>query len=104
MGTSEIAGWLALAIAVVTLVVGVRWRLVSGAAHRHADSARAARERNPEEALTREQRDRVRSLAFDAVGEAVLITTPDGRVSDCNSAAMTLFHRHRSDLEDAFVA
>jgi hypothetical protein len=33
----------------------------------------------------------------------VLITTPDGRVRDCNSAALALFRRHRSDLEDAFV-
>lgn len=51
----------------------------------------------------RGERDRVRSLAFDAVGEAVLITTPEGRVRDCNSAALSLFHRHRSELEDAYV-
>jgi PAS domain-containing protein len=103
MGTSEIAGWFALAMAVVVLVMAVRRRVADGVASRAADATRTAHERNSEESHTRQQRDRVRSLAFDAVGEAVLITTPDGRVSDCNSAAMTLFDRHRSDLEDAFV-
>ena len=103
MGTSEIAGWSALAIAAVLLVIAVRSRLTARAASRSADAVRAAGERNPDESTTRGERDRVRSLAFDAVGEAVLITTPERRVRDCNSAALALFQRHRSELEDAFV-
>jgi hypothetical protein len=103
MGTSEIAGWCALAIAAVLLVVVVRRRVVAGATSGDAKAARAARGGNADESGAREERDRVRSLAFDAVGEAVLITTPDGRVCDCNSAALALFRRHRSELEDAFV-
>jgi len=44
----------------------------------------------------------LRSYAIDALGEAVLIVDREGRVRDCNSAALTLFDRHRAAIEEQF--
>ncbi len=44
-----------------------------------------------------------RAFALDAVSEAVLIVQSDGRVRDCNSAALALFQRHRGSIQDVFV-
>lgn len=46
----------------------------------------------------------LRSVALDAVTEAVLITDLDGRVRDCNSAALALFDRHRTAIEEQFAS
>jgi len=45
-----------------------------------------------------------RSLALDAISEAVLIVREDGRVRDSNSAALTLFNRHRTSMEEVYVS
>ena len=45
-----------------------------------------------------------RGLALDAISEAVLIVQEDGRVRDCNSAALALFQRHRTSMHDVFVS
>ncbi|HWP03852.1 MAG TPA: PAS domain-containing protein [Gemmatimonadaceae bacterium] len=50
-----------------------------------------------------DERTRRRSLALDAVVEAVLIVDREGRVRDCNSHALSLFGRHRAALEGQFV-
>jgi PAS domain-containing protein len=44
-----------------------------------------------------------RAVAMDAISEAVLIVQSDGRVRDCNSAALALFQRHRASIQDAYV-
>lgn len=46
----------------------------------------------------------LRSFALDAISEAVLIVDPEGRVQDCNSAALSLLDRHRSSIEDQFAS
>ena len=43
--------------------------------------------------------DRLRAQALDASLEAILIVTPDGRVRDCNAAALPYFDRHRTEVE-----
>jgi hypothetical protein len=45
----------------------------------------------------------LRASALDSLAEAVLVTDGDGRVSDCNSSALTLFDRHRGEIEDQFA-
>jgi hypothetical protein len=48
-------------------------------------------------------RARLRAAALDALGEAVLITTPDGGVFDCNRSALGLFDREREAIEAQHV-
>ena len=45
-----------------------------------------------------------RALALDAISEAVLIVDEEGRVRDCNSAALALFQRHRASVQEVFVS
>ena len=39
--------------------------------------------------------ERVRSQALEAVSEHVLVVGGDGRILECNAAALTLLDRHR---------
>jgi PAS domain S-box-containing protein len=41
----------------------------------------------------------LRAASVDALAEAILLTDGEGRVLDCNSSALTLFNRHRGELE-----
>lgn len=50
-----------------------------------------------------DERTRLRSQALDALVEAVLIVDDQGRVTDCNAQALSLFSRHRAALEGQFV-
>lgn len=59
---------------------------------------------NPTGTAERSDHRQERSLALDAISEAVLIVREDGRVWDCNSSALTLFNRHRTSLEDVYVS
>ena len=45
----------------------------------------------------------LRAAALDSLAEAVLITDADTRVRDCNSAALTLFKRHRGEVEEHYA-
>lgn len=45
----------------------------------------------------------VRASALDSLAEAVLITDDNGRVRDCNASALTLFNRHRGEVEEQFA-
>lgn len=81
-----------LAVAIPTLVVGVAVGVLIG---RRGAGA-------PEPVLTEgepstkpEAGDRIRSQALEAAAEPVLLVGADGRVLDCNAAALTLFDRHR---------
>lgn len=50
------------------------------------------------------ERATLRAAALDSLAEAVLVTDDEGRVCDCNSSALTLFNRHRGELEDQNAA
>lgn len=50
-----------------------------------------------------DERATLRASALDSIAEAILITDGDGRVRDCNSTALTMFNRHRGELEDHFA-
>jgi hypothetical protein len=50
-----------------------------------------------------DERATLRASALDSIAEAILITDSDGRVRDCNSTALTMFNRHRGELEDQFA-
>ncbi|MFN8582089.1 MAG: PAS domain-containing protein [Gemmatimonadaceae bacterium] len=44
-----------------------------------------------------------RAFALDAISEAVRIVQSDGRVRDCNSAALAIFQRHRGSIHGVFA-
>lgn len=50
-----------------------------------------------------DERARLRATALDSLAEAVLVTDGEGRVRDCNSSALTLFDRHRGEVEDQYA-
>lgn len=60
----------------------------------------------PVPALTAQADERagLRAAALDSLPDAVLIAERDGRIRDCNSSALTLFGRHRGELEDQYGA
>ncbi|MEO7964741.1 MAG: PAS domain-containing protein, partial [Gemmatimonadaceae bacterium] len=43
--------------------------------------------------------ERLRAQALDASLEAIVVVTPEGRVRDCNAAALSFFNRHRPEIE-----
>lgn len=51
-----------------------------------------------------DERAAIRASALDSLAEAVLITDDESRVRDCNSSALTLFDRHRGEVEDQYAA
>ena len=91
--------WLA-ATAIFTavgVVIGLRFgqrKIVRAAAG--APSAAAPHARVDERAI-------LRASALDSLGEAVLVTDEDGRIRDCNSSALTMFDRHRGELEEQYA-
>jgi hypothetical protein len=50
-----------------------------------------------------DERATLRASALDSLAEAVLIADADGRIKDCNSSALTMFNRHRGEVEDQFA-
>ncbi len=71
---------------------------------RRANRAGASAAATPRRSgAARDEALRARSLALDAISEAVLIVHEDGRILDCNSAALTLFGRHRQNIEREFA-
>jgi hypothetical protein len=50
-----------------------------------------------------DERATLRASALDSLAEAVLITDDNGRVRDCNASALTLFNRHRGEVEEHFA-
>lgn len=51
-----------------------------------------------------DERATLRAAALDSLAEAVLVTDGESRVRDCNSSALTLFNRHRGEVEDQYGA
>ena len=82
-------GALALAAgAIVGLLVGAWWGRRGGAP---APSRTVAADAPPKP----DGGERVRSQALEAVSEPVLVVGSDGRILECNAAALTLLDRHR---------
>ena len=82
-------GALALAAgAIVGLLVGAWWGRRGGSP---APSRPAASDTAPKP----DGGERVRSQALEAVSEPVLVVGSDGRILECNAAALTLLDRHR---------
>src|SRR5687768_400634 len=50
-----------------------------------------------------DERATLRASALDSLAEAVLVTDGEGRIRDCNSSALTLFNRHRGEVEDQYA-
>jgi hypothetical protein len=53
--------------------------------------------------LAFDERTITRASALDSLADAVLITDATARIKDCNSSALTLFNRHRGEVEDQFA-
>jgi PAS domain S-box-containing protein len=87
--------WLLIAAA---LAVGVLlgWKLGARALKKPAAKPASA-------AAVPDERATLRASALDSLAEAVLITDDNGRIRDCNSSALTLFNRHRGEVEDQFA-
>ncbi|MBK7831751.1 MAG: hypothetical protein IPJ56_05225 [Gemmatimonadetes bacterium] len=81
-----------LAVAIPTLVVGVAVGVLIG---RRGAGAPEPVSTEGEPSTKLEAGDRIRSQALEAAAEPVLLVGADGRVLDCNAAALTLFDRHR---------
>lgn len=50
-----------------------------------------------------DERATLRASALDSLAEAVLIADENGRIRDCNASALTMFNRHRGEVEDQFA-
>jgi PAS domain S-box-containing protein len=88
--------WLLAAVIVVVAALRLGGRRARLTASRQNDDADAARAEKLREAHARLE---LRAASVDALAEAILLTDGDGRVLDCNSSALTLFNRHRGELE-----
>jgi len=55
-------------------------------------------------AAEKDERTAHRAVALDSVEEAVLVADCEGRIRDCNSSALTLFDRHRDEVEDQYTS
>jgi hypothetical protein len=91
--------WLALTAVLTAVGIGVGWKL----RERRAIAAAKPAPNNPGPSQV-DERATLRASALDSLAEAVLITDGDGRVRDCNSSALTLFNRHRGEVEDQYAA
>lgn len=91
---------LSLFILLLAVLAAGGWLLVQ---RRRLRRERSVEKTAPTVSSQPDDRTRRRSLALDAVAEAVLIVDREGRVRDCNSHALSLFCRHRAALEGQFV-
>ena len=90
--------WLDLTAVLTAAGIGVGWML-RGKSKRPAAKPAAS---NPGPAQV-DERANLRASALDSLAEAVLVTDGEGRVRDCNSSALTLFNRHRGEVEDQYA-
>jgi hypothetical protein len=90
--------WLVLTAVLTAAGIGVGWML-RGKSKRPAAKPAAS---NPGPAQV-DERANLRASALDSLAEAVLVTDGEGRVRDCNSSALTLFNRHRGEVEDQYA-
>lgn len=91
--------WLVIAAVLAAVGIGVGWRLGKRAPRSPAPRSAAA----SSSAAAVDERATLRASALDSLAEAVLITDENGRIRDCNSSALTMFNRHRGEVEDLFA-
>lgn len=90
--------WILIAAVLATAGVAVGLRLGKA-----SDKKPAAKPTTATANPAVDERATLRAAALDSLAEAVLITDDNGRIRDCNSSALTLFHRHRGEVEDQFA-
>jgi hypothetical protein len=88
--------WLLIAAA-VAVGIALGWRIGSRSKSKPVPKTSAPVVAEMDERAT------LRASALDSLAEAVLITDESGRIRDCNSSALTLFNRHRGEVEDQFA-
>jgi hypothetical protein len=89
---------MALIAVAVAIGVGFGWMLGKGKAPPPPRSGQVA-----PTAAALDERAITRAAALDSLAEAVLIADENARIRDCNSTALTLFNRHRGEVEDQFA-
>lgn len=87
--------WIIPTVVLTAAGVALGWLLATRRRRTAAKPASTSAPANDERAV-------LRAAALDSLAEAVLITDADGRIRDCNSSALTLFERHRGEVEDQF--
>ena len=92
--------WFVATLAVATAGIVLGWRL---GAH---NAKQAALNNVPHEPAINplDERAKLRAAALDSVADAVLVTDTEGRICDCNSWSLTLFDRHRDDVEGQYMS
>ena len=90
--------WLVLTAVLTAVGIGVGWMLRGKSIKPEAKPVA----RNPGPTLV-DERASLRASALDSLAEAVLVTDGEGRIRDCNSSALTLFNRHRGEVEDQYA-
>jgi len=91
--------WLLLTAVLTAVGIGVGWKLGQDKAGKPAAKP-APTNAGPSPV---DERASLRASALDSLAEAVLVTDGDGRVRDCNSSALTLFNRHRGEVEEQYA-
>lgn len=91
--------WLVLTVVLTAVGIGIGWKLGRDRAKKPAETPA------PSNATVSpvDERASLRASALDSLAEAVLVTDGEGRVRDCNSSALTLFNRHRGEVEDQYA-
>ena len=91
--------WL-IAIVVAVAGVAIGWALARRTAKKPASKPSSHGSTAP----SVDERATLRAAALDSLAEAVLVTDGESRIRDCNSSALTLFNRHRGEVEDQYGA
>lgn len=91
--------WLMLTAVLIAVGVAVGWKLGQVKSPKLAARAEATRTA----ATPVDERAMLRASALDSLAEAVLVNDGDGRIRDCNASALTLFNRHRGEIEEQFA-
>ena len=91
--------WLGLTAVLTAVGIAVGWRLGQDKAKKPAKPVTTTTTTSQVD-----ERASLRASALDSLAEAVLVTDGEGRVRDCNSSALTLFNRHRGEVEDQYAA
>lgn len=91
--------WLAVMVVVAAASAGAGWMLGRRNVRKPPTKATSGSNAAPVD-----ERATLRASALDSLAEAVMITDGNSRVRDCNSSALTLFNRHRGELEDQYAS
>ena len=90
--------WMVIAAVLAVAGLAVGWSIGRGPQKRPAPRAATSAA-----AAVVDDRAIIRASALDSLAEAVLITDDNARVRDCNASALTLFNRHRGEVEEQFA-